>query len=284
VPPTLPDVAAVREDLVDYYFEIERFDRTLADALARLDAIGRLDRTVVIVTSDNGRPFPRDKANVYDGGSRVPLAIRWPGRAKSGLVADAFVSLADIAPTVLEAAGLTPPADMTGRTLVPLLEGRPQSGRDHVFVERERHAYVRAGNLSYPVRAVRTSDYLYVRNVSPERWPAGDPAMVHSVGPFGDVDHGPSKDFVIAYRDDPAIAPFYARAFAKRPAEELYALTTDPHQLVNVADRPAHAAARARLRRMLDDWMQTTRDPRASSSADPWSAYQYFGAAAPWPR
>jgi N-sulfoglucosamine sulfohydrolase len=173
---------------------------------------------------------------------------------------------------------------MTARSLVPLLEGRSQDGRDRVFVERERHAYVRAGNLSYPVRGIRTQDYLYIRNLAPDRWPAGDPVMVSSVGPFGDVDHGPSKDFILAYREDPVIAPFYSRAFAKRPAEELYALATDPHELVNVIADPAHASTRARLRSMLDDWMRGTADPRAKSSADPWSTYQYFGTPAPWPR
>ncbi len=284
VPPTLPDVDVVRDDLLDYYFEIERFDRALADALARLEQVGRLQDTVVIVTADNGRPFPRDKASVYDGGSRVPLAIRWPGHARPGEVVDAFVSLTDLAPTMLEAAGLTAPAEMTGRSLGPLLNGRAQDGRDRVFVERERHAYVRAGNLSYPVRGVRTREHFFIRNFAPDRWPAGDPVMVSSVGPFGDVDHGPAKDFVLAYRDDPAIGPFYSRAFAKRPAEELYALAVDPHQLVNVIDEPMYASARSRLRSMLDAWMRDTQDPRATSDADPWSTYQYFGNPTVWPR
>jgi N-sulfoglucosamine sulfohydrolase len=284
VPPTLPDVPVIRDDLLDYYFEIERFDRALADALARLEQAGRLQDTVVIVTADNGRPFPRDKASVYDGGSRVPLAIRWPGRGRPGEVVDAFVSLSDLAPTILESAGLTAPTEMTGRSLLPLIDGRTEGGRDRVFVERERHAFVRVGNLSYPVRGIRTREYFFIRNFAADRWPAGDPAMVSAVGPFGDVDHGPAKDFVLAYRDDPAIAPFYKRAFAKRPAEELYALAADPHQLVNVVDDPMHASARARLRSMLADWMRDTRDPRAASDADPWSTYQYFGAATPWPR
>ncbi len=283
VPPTLPDDGVVRDDLLDYYAEVERFDRTLGDALARLEQVGRLQDTVVIVTADNGRPFPRDKASVYDGGSRVPLAVRWPGRARPGEVVDSFVSLTDLAPTILEAAGLTPPPQMTGRSLLPLIGGRAEEGRDRVFVERERHAYVRAGNLSYPVRGVRTRDYFLIRNFAPDRWPAGDPVMVSAVGPFGDVDHGPSKDFVLAYRDDPAIAPFYARAFAKRPAEELYALSSDPHQLVNVIDAPMHASARARLRSMLEAWMRETQDPRATSDADPWSTYQYFGNRTAWP-
>jgi N-sulfoglucosamine sulfohydrolase len=283
VPKTLPDVQPVRADLLDYYAEVERFDRTLADALARLEQAGRLDNTIVIATGDNGRPFPRDKASVYDGGSRVPLAIRWPGRGRPGVASDAFVSLMDLAPTILEAAGLPVPAEMTGRTLAPLVEGRTQPGRDAVFVERERHAHVRAGNLSYPVRAVRTNEYLYVRNFAPDRWPAGDPVMVHSVGPYGDVDHGPSKDFILAYRDDPTIAAFFTRAFAKRPVEELYALATDPDQLVNAIDRPEHAGARKTLRAMLDEWMRTTNDPRASSTADPFSNYRYFGPGTGWP-
>jgi N-sulfoglucosamine sulfohydrolase len=284
VPPTLPDVPAVRDDLLDYYAEIERFDRALADALARLEQAGRLQNTMVIVTADNGRPFPRDKASVYDGGARVPLAIRWPGGARAGAVSDALVSLADLAPTILEAAGLPPPADMTGRTLRPLLAGQPQPGRDWVFIERERHAYVRAGNLSYPVRAVRSREHLFVRNLAPDRWPAGDPVMVSSVGPYGDVDHGPSKDFILAYRDDPTIAPFFARAFAKRPEEELYVLAADPHQLTNVAGDAAHAAVRNRLRTTLEAWMRDTGDPRATSAADPWSTYRYFGTPVAWPR
>lgn len=284
VPPTLPDVPAVRDDLLDYYFEIERFDRAVADAIARLEQAGRLQSTIVIVTADNGRPFPRDKASVYDGGARVPLVIRWPGRARAGMASDSLVSLADLAPTILEASGLTPPAEMTGRTLVPLLEGRAQPDRDRVFVERERHAFVRAGNLSYPVRAVRTRDHLYVRNLAPDRWPAGDPVMVSSVGPYGDVDHGPSKDFTLAYRDDPAITPFFTRAFAKRPAEELYVLGSDPHQLTNVANDPALASVRNQLRATLDAWMRDTGDPRAASAGDPWSTYQYFGTPVAWPR
>jgi N-sulfoglucosamine sulfohydrolase len=283
VPPTLPDVPAVRDDLLDYYAEVERFDRTVADALALLESKGLLDRTLIIVTGDNGRPFPRDKANLYDGGTQVPLAVRWPGRARAGAVVEGFVSLIDLAPTALEAAGVSRPAGMTGRSLVGVLEGGETDQRDRVFVERERHAHVRAGNLSYPMRGVRTKDYFYIRNFAPDRWPAGDPVMVSSVGPFGDVDDGPSKWFVLAYRDDPAIRPYYERAFAKRPAEELYALAADPHQLGNVAGEAAHAAAQRKHRDMLDAWMRDTGDPRATSDADPWSEYEYFGSATPWP-
>ena len=104
--------------------------------------------------------------------------MRWPGRAKAGLVSDAFVSLSDLAPTFLEAAGLTPPDSMSARSILGACGGRDVAqGRDTVFLERERHANVRKGDLSYPVRAVRTDDWLYIRNFRPDRWPAGDPEM-----------------------------------------------------------------------------------------------------------
>ena len=277
VPPFLPDTPEVRNDLLDYYAEVQRFDRDLARMLEALERIGELDRTLVIVTSDNGMPFPRAKATVYDAGAHMPLAVRLPGTVRPGTVLDAFVSLADVAPTVLDAAGLTPPEAMTARTMLPLLRGQAQAARDRVFIERERHANVRRGDLSYPVRAVRTADYLYIRNFRPDRWPAGDPERHVAVGPFGDIDGGPTKSLLLERRDDPAIAPFFRLATAKRGAEELYDLRKDPHQLVNVAGTPAHAEAQARLRRTLDEWLRDTADPRATADDDRWDGYPYYG-------
>src|SRR5262249_1017937 len=185
VPAYLPDTPEVRSDLLDYYFEVQRFDRDVGRIVQTLERLGELDNTLIIVTGDNGLPFPRAKANVYDAGTRVPLAIRFPGTPPPGSVVDAFVSLTDPGPTILEAAGLTVPTTMTGRSLMPLLRGESQAGRDRVFVERERHAHVRQGNLSYPVRAIRTAEHLYIRNFRPDRWPAGDPQLPFSVGPLG---------------------------------------------------------------------------------------------------
>ena len=277
VPRFLPDTREVRSDLLDYYAEVERFDRDLGALLAALERAGELDDTIVIVTSDNGMPFPRAKANVYDAGTRVPLVIRWPGVARAGATVDAFVSLADLAPTVLDAAGLVPPSAMTGRTLRPLLRGEPHDDRDRVFLERERHANVRRGDLGYPVRAIRTSDYLYVRNIRSDRWPAGDPEMYVAVGPFGDIDGGPTKSLLLDRRKTSATGRFFELATARRPAEELYDLRRDPDQLVNVAGHPPHRAAQQRLRASLDEWMKRTADPRAVADDDPWDRYPYYG-------
>lgn len=277
VPPFLPDTPEVRGDLADYFFEVQRFDREVGEIVERLRSLGELDNTLVVITGDNGMPFPRAKANVYDPGARVPFAMRWPGRVKAGLVADAFISTSDLAPTFLEAAGLTPPSAMSARSVLGLAAGGKEQGRDKVFVERERHANVRKGDLSYPVRAVRTDDWLYIRNFRPDRWPAGDPEMYFSVGPYGDIDGGASKTLLLERSDDPTLGWFFRLATAKRPSEELYDLKADPGQLTNVAADPRRSEAKARLRRALDEWMRTTGDPRGTSDDDRWDRYPYYG-------
>jgi arylsulfatase A-like enzyme len=277
VPPFLPDTPEVRSDLLDYYVEVQRFDRNVGEILETLVRIGELDNTLVVMTSDNGMPFPRAKANVYDAGARMPLAIRWPARIPAGRVIDAFVSLTDLAPTFLDAAALPRSAEMTGTSLLPLTQGASISERDRVFLERERHAHVRKGNLSYPIRAVRTRDFLYIRNLRAERWPAGDPEHVFSVGPFGDIDGGPTKSLLLERREDATIRKFFELATAKRPGEELYDLRADPWQIANVANRPQHERVKRELRAALDQWMAETRDPRATSEDDGWDRYPYYG-------
>lgn len=277
VPSFLPDTPEVRADIADYLFEVERFDRELGDIVAQLEAAGELDHTLVVVTSDNGMPFPRAKANLYDAGTHVPLIVRWPREVQPGVISDAMVNSIDLAPTFLTAAGLPVPSDMSGRALQPLWRGTDAIDRDRVFLERERHAHVRRGNLGYPARAVRTRDHLYIRNLRPDRWPAGDPELVFSVGPYGDIDGGPTKDVILGRRADPAIRPFFDLATATRPAEELYMLADDPDQLHNVVADPAHAEALTLLRQMVDEWMRTTGDPRAGTDDERWEAYPYYG-------
>ncbi|MCX8091391.1 MAG: sulfatase [Verrucomicrobiae bacterium] len=277
VPPYLPDTPEVRQDILDYYAEVERFDRDVGRMLAALERAGRASNTLVVVTADNGWPFPRSKANLYDAGTRQTLAVRWPARVPAGRTVSAFVNLAELGPTFLEAAGVKRPPEMTMRSLMPLLEGKTQRGRDMVFLERERHANVRRGHLGYPARAVRTARFLYIRNLAPERWPAGDPELWHSVGPFGDCDGSPTKDFILAHRDEPQGRRFFELCFAKRPAEELYDLDKDPDQIVNVAGRPEYAAALKRLRAELERWMRNSGDPRLHGD-DGFDRFPYSGA------
>ena len=277
VPAFWPDVPTVRTDILDYYHEVELFDGELGGLISALEQSGRAQNTIIVVTGDNGWPFPRGKANVYDAGSHQPLAVAWPGKTKAGTVNNDFVNLYDLAPTFLEIAGIKPSKQIFGRSIVPMLLGKKQGGRDKVFVERERHANVREGDLSYPARAVRTKDFLYIRNLRPDRWPAGDPKMWKAVGPFGDCDGSPSKELLLEKRDDPFYAPYFKLCFEKRPAEELYDLKKDPYEIKNIAADRAYAAQKKKLRAALDKWMKQTEDPRATTDDDRFDHYPYFG-------
>ncbi|MDT0642765.1 sulfatase [Zunongwangia sp. F363] len=282
VPPYLPDNEIVRKDILDYYYEVERFDREVGEILDFLKEKGELENTLVIMTSDNGWPFPRAKANLYDEGTHMPLAIMWANQIEGGQVYDKFINSIDIAPTVLDAAHQPILSDMNGRSILRQLKGENQ--RDHVFTERERHAYVRMNNLGYPSRALRTDDYLYIRNIKPDRWPSGDPEEIFAVGPFGDVDGSPTKDYILSeQRNFPAskkegmeVYSYFDLAFKKRPAEELYDLEKDPYQIKNVAADPMYKEVIRNYRKSLDEWMVNTGDPRATGDAK-FDQYPYYG-------
>lgn len=281
VPKVWPDSNEVRSDILDYYFEVERFDREIGGLLKELETRGVLKDTVVIITGDNGMPFPRAKANLYDLGSRVPLIV-WGAGVKQG-TSEAFVNLTDLGPTFLELAGVKAESAMSGRSIAGLLKGEAEENRDRVFLERERHANVRKGDLSYPSRAIRTKEFLYIRNLRPERWPAGDPEMHMAVGPYGDVDSSPTKRFIIVHRSHSGIDEQFELAFGKRPSEELYFLKEDPDQMNNVAGDAKYAEVKVTLGRALDEWMKRTNDPRLDEKNDMWSEYDYFGGPAPMP-
>jgi arylsulfatase A-like enzyme len=278
VPPYLPDTPEVRSDICDYYYAVQRYDHDVGECLKLLEKAGKLDNTIVVMTGDNGWPFPRGKANLYDAGTRQPLAVRWPARVQAGRTSDAYLSFEDFAPTFLEAAGLKPTSAMTGRSFLDLLTtGQSKVPRDRVFVERERHANVRQDDLGYPCRAIRTREFLYIRNFHPERWPAGDPKQWKAVGPFGDIDPGPSKEVIVKGRNAATLGKFFELACGKRPAEEFYDVTKDPYELTNVAGQPEYRTAQEKLRAELDRWMHDTGDPRSAGDDNRWDRFPYYG-------
>jgi arylsulfatase A-like enzyme len=284
VPSFLPDVPVVRSDIADYLAEVERFDRDAGEILSQLERAGELDNTLIVMTSDNGMPFPRAKANLYDAGTHMPLAIRWGSHIAAGKVIDAFVSHIDFAPTFLEIANVPRPAEMIGRSLVPLLTATKSipdaAGRDRVFIGRERHANVRAGSIGYPSRAVRTAEFLYIRNFTPERWPAGDPespAESEIERTYGDIDAGPTKAYMMTNRTAPKVAPLWPLAFERRPPEELYALKEDPEQTLNLAASKESEATLAALRASLREWMAAVQDPRVTERSAQFDGYPYYG-------
>lgn len=284
--PQFPDNDVARGDVADYCFEVERFDREVGELVAQLEKMGELDNTLIFVTGDHGMPFPRGKTNVYDCGARVPLAARWGKKVPPGRTIDDLVSLTDLAPTFLAAAGLPIPTEMTGRSLLPILEsdraGLVDPSREFVLLGRERHTPSQEAPIQggYPIRAIRTQTHLYIKNLIPERWPAGTPEFEKTASGrawLSDCDNGPLKRWLFDHRDEPAVKPLYDACFAKRPAEELYVLADDPGQMKNVADDPALAEIKAKLATQLDEQLKATGDPRAEGRGEEFEKQPYLG-------
>ena len=284
LPPYLPDVPVVREDFADYFGEIQAFDAGLGVIMDELERLGVSDNTILVVSGDHGFPgVSRGKCNLYDLGTRVPLAIRWPSKlAKPGRTVDDFASLPDLAPTFLQAAGVRVPETMTAKSLIPILlsnkSGSVDTTRDAVFTGRERHvAMVRPGNKPYPQRAIRTDQHLFIINFEPERWPMGigpDYAAPSGSMPslerlredtfaaFGDLDASPTKAWIVTHREESP--SMFQYAVGRRPQYELYDLKSDKHCMNNLAGDPDFAETENQLRQRLLSELRQTGDPRVS--------------------
>ncbi len=284
IPPVLPDVPMIREDMADYLGEGMAFDAACGVLIKMLEEMGELDNTIVVISGDHGIPgFPRGKCNVHDLGSRVLLAIRWPEKIAPGRNVKVPVSLIDLAPTFLAAAGLESPDDPDGQNLLPALAPGADDTklRSWALIGRELHAQPgREGNFGYPTRAMRTPEFLYVKNFKPDRWPMGDPYGVtetsepsyqqlanNTYAAFPDMDASPTKAWVVAHRNDPEMKAFVQFAWGKRPSEELYDLAKDPDQMKNVAADPAYAESLTKIRDQLMAELKANDDPRLDDDA-----------------
>jgi arylsulfatase A-like enzyme len=239
VPGYWPDNAVVRNDLLDYAFEVEHFDRHLGRMIEALDRRGLLTNTLIVVTGDNGMPFPHSKGQTYADANHLPLAVMWKGVLHApGRTVDDYVSFIDLAPTFLDVARVpwtgTGMAPAEGHSLTDILlsnrGGRINPARDHVIVGRERNDVGRPHDEGYPVRGVVRDDVLYLFNFEPSRWPACNPETGYL-----DVDGSPTKTEVLKTRFDPTNHVCWAACFGKRGSEEMYDLKNDPDCLHNLA-------------------------------------------------
>lgn len=282
VPGFYPDVEEIRSDIADYYYEVQRFDRDVGQAIKMLEEIGELENTIIVMTGDHGMPFPRCKSNLYDMGVRVPLVLRWGNKVKGNRVIKDFVSLTDLATTFLDASEVNIPNQMTGESLLPILlsnkDGWIESNRDHVVFGKERHV---PGQLApsldgYPSRGIRTEQYLYIHNMDANRWPTGVPeGSTHPMNVFPDCDNGPTKKFLIEHAGDSAYNPFFELSFAKRPTEELYDIINDPDQINNLADSSNYQQVKSELSLKLSTILKYTKDPRIIGGGEKFDEYPY---------
>lgn len=288
VPAFLPDNEIVRGDLLDYAVEIEWFDRHLGMMLEHLEEIGELENTIVVVTSDNGMAFPRAKANAYEYGIHVPLAIRMPEQESKGRRVSDLVSFVDFAPTFLQLTGTSNTGMMpiTGESFVPLLNSE-ESGytldRDrYVLTGRERHSASRHQNWGYPQRTIRQDYLLLVWNMKPDRWPSGAPQRLkeenseerfpmygiddegvhHSDWAFTDIDACPTKSFMVENYNEWKWKKYFDWSMARRPEFELFDVFFDPDCLNNLIDQPGWKQDGERLKNLLREELERTGDPR----------------------
>ena len=270
VPKYYPDNAVVRNDMIDYAVEVEWFDSHVGKAMDKLAEMGELENTIVVMSSDHGMPFPRVKGQIYEDGFHIPLAIRWGGM-QGGRVVDDFINVRDFAPTYLEMAGIPKPDSMTGKSFLDVLEsnksGWVDESRDVMLTGKERHDLGRPNDAGYPVRAIRTKDFLYVRNYDPEAWPAGNPETG-----YRNVDDSPTKRYLVRSFDK-----FYRMSFGKRMPEELYRIQTDPDCVENVANDPEFWKVKSELRARMEEMLRAEGDPRILGNEEVFETYRYTG-------
>lgn len=266
VPAYWPDHETVRHDLLDYAFEVEHADRHLGLMIAELERRGLLERTLLLVTSDHGPPFPRLKGYAYRDANRVPLALRWPGGVRGpGRVIEDFVDFSDLAATLLEVAGIPEEASgmrpITGKSWRPIFEsekpGRIVPERDHALLGKERTDVGRPHNWGYPIRGLVTATDLYLRNYEPTRWPAGNPETGYL-----DTDGSPTKSLILELGRRDRGDAFWRLNFGLRPGDELYDLRSDADCVRNIAGEAAQAERVAALRARMEAALRAEGDPR----------------------
>ena len=279
VPPFWPDNDTVRTDMLDYAYEIEYFDQHLQQMLALLEERGELDNTLVVVTSDNGMPFPRIKGQEYEYSNHLPLAIMWKnGIAKAGQTIEAMVNFIDFAPTFLEVAEVATNESgmqaITGASLTDIFQATTpntqENYRDRVLIGKERHDIGRPQDQGYPIRGIVKGEFLYLQNFKPDRWPGGNPETGYL-----NTDGSATKTFILNQRRSGATDEFWKLCFGKRPDEELYQIGRDPACMTNLANSPEYQGIKEQLRTQMLTELEQQGDPRVLGNGDMLETYEY---------
>ncbi len=262
VPGFFPDAPEVRGAISEYLAEIQHIDTQVGKVMDVLKKHGKLENTLIIFTSDNGMPFPRVKSNLYEYGLRMPLIAWWGDNIVQGRRIEDLISLTDVAPTFLEAAGLTVPREMSGTSFLPLLQsdrsGKIREGEGKVFACIERHGH----QSSYPARSIRTDMYHLIWNAATE-----NPTIA--------VDGGPIKDLLQKGKDEHSY--YYDLVFGIRPEFELYKVQEDPYELNNLAADPNYKDELNKLKNDLFEYLKKRKDPRMSGGEMIWEYSPIWG-------
>ncbi len=261
-----PDNETVKTDMLDYAFEIEYFDKHLQKMLQMLKERDELDNTIVIVTADNGMPFPRIKGQEYEYSNHLPLAIMWKKGIKNpGRVVDDYVNFIDFAPTFLELAGINQKESgmqpIEGKSLTAIFNsdktGTINPQRNFVLIGKERHDIGRPNDEGYPIRGIVKENYLYIKNFEPTRWPAGNPETGYL-----NCDGSPTKTEILKQNRNSINRENWILSFGKRPQEEMYNIKNDPLCMNNLAEKEEFNNVKKKLKEKLFAELKRQGDPR----------------------
>ncbi len=279
VPVFWPDNEEVRNDLLDYGYEIEYFDTVIGQMLAELERRGELDNTLVIVTADNGMPFPRCKGNDYEYANHMPFYMMWkegivhPGRHENSLI-----NFIDLAPTILEIAGTTGEAHgmkaVSGKSFFRILKDRQtrreRQERRELLLGRERNDFGRPHNQGYPIRAIIRDNYLYIWNMKPQLYPAGNPETGYT-----ETGGSPTKTAILELNRKGQERRLWELSFGFRPEYELYDLDRDPYCVNNLIGHPELQSLVEALDRRLKGRLLEEDDPRMEGKGDIFDSYRF---------
>lgn len=278
VPDYWPDNDSVRTDMLDFAFELEHFDNQVGKMLEMLQKQGILDNTIIIVTADNGMPFPRVKGQAYHASNHLPLAIMWgkgiqmPGRKNAD-----FVTFADIAPTILELTGInfnqSGMQPIVGKSIVPIFSNanlHTDPKRSYALIGKERHDIGRPNDEGYPIRGIVNEHYLYIHNFETERWPVGNPETGYL-----NCDGGATKSFILNNQKSKQYKKYWQMNFGKRPHDELYDLKSDPDCVYNLAEQKNYSKLKNKLKSTLFAELKKQGDPRMFGNGALFDQYKY---------
>ncbi|MBF0199567.1 MAG: sulfatase, partial [Planctomycetes bacterium] len=279
-PPFWPDNETTRNDLLDYGFEIEHADKHLGKMLAILEKRGLLNNTIVMMTSDNGLPFPRGKAQEYEYSNHMPLAVMWKGGIKNpGRVIEDMVSFIDFAPTFMEVAGI--PYGKSGMMPSPGISltdifyadkgGQVNPERDYILIGKERHDFSRPKNQGFPIRGIVGKNHLYLYNYNIDLWPAGNPEIGYL-----DCDGSPTKTEILNMRRNGESNYFWDLCFGKRRVnEEMFNLGEDEFCMINLASNEKASSLKKEMKERMVTALKEQSDPRMFGQGDVFDSYGY---------
>lgn len=280
LPAFWPDNDVVRNDMLDYALEVEYYDNQIVGFLNELEKRGELDNTIVIITSDNGMPFPRSKGNDYEYSNHMPLAVMWKnGIANPGRKVDDYVNFVDFAPTFLDVSkidtqqsGLIVPA---GKSLTDIFKsskaGVVTKDRNYTLLGRERHDYGRPHNQGYPIRSILKNNLLYINNMKPNLYPCGNPETGYT-----DCDGSPTKSEILRMKRSGENLFYYNVTFDFRSAEELYDLSKDKECMNNLIEDKKLVARKEEMKKLLFEKLREQKDPRVIGDGDVFDRYPFW--------